>query len=126
MSGRRSLGSAAAHDVHNATQAHPSICGQAVLSKMNLTAMGHVDIELPHGDIKPIAEFFGIIAGTGERKTSADNRAAAGVVEYQNERDLEYRKEYFQYQNELQAYEKARTEILAEKFKDKTHERNDV
>jgi hypothetical protein len=106
------LGAAAARDLQRATQAHPSICGPAILSKMNLVTMGHVDIELPHGETRPISDYFLTIAESGERKTSADNRAAIGIVEHQNDQEPQYRREYFEYKNALEAYEKERNDIL--------------
>jgi hypothetical protein len=106
------LGSAAARDLQRATQAHSAICAQSILAAMNLVTMGHVNIQLPHGETKPISEYFVTIAESGERKTSADSRATAGVVEFQNEHADQYRIEYFEYENALQIWEKARAEIL--------------
>jgi hypothetical protein len=113
-------GGAAAVDLHRATQAHPVICGQSILATMNLAIMGHVDVEPPYRDHKPTSEYFATIAESGARKTSADNRATAGIVEHQNEGDEDYHREYFEYKNALDAYEKERNEILAWKPKDKS------
>jgi hypothetical protein len=111
-------GAAAAADLQRATQAHPSICGQSILATMNLVTMGHGDVQSPHGEIRPSAEYFLTIAESGARKTSADNRATAGVVEYQNEHDQEFRKQFFEYKNDLEAYNRERADILAWKPRD--------
>src|SRR5262249_49555900 len=92
-------GATAATDLQRATRAHPAICGQSVLATMNLAIMGHVDVEPPYRDHKPTSEYFATIAESGARKTSADQRATAGIIEYQNEHDDDYRQEYFEYKN---------------------------
>jgi hypothetical protein len=108
-------GAAAAYDVQRATRAPASICGQSVLAAMNLVEMGHVDIQLPHGEVKPISEYFATLAESGARKTSADNRATAGVVKHQDDGYEDHRKKYFEYENDLEAWGKARSLITARK-----------
>jgi hypothetical protein len=108
-------GAMAAHDVQRTTQAPASICGQSILATMNLAVMGHVDIQLPHGEVKPVSEYLATIAESGARKTSADNRATTGVVEHQDDGYEDYREKYFEYKNDLEAWEKARSLITARK-----------
>jgi hypothetical protein len=109
------LGAAAAGDVQRATRAPTAICGQSMLATMNLTVMGHVNIRLPHDEIKPVSEYFATLAESGARKTSADTRATAGVVAHQSAGYENHRKNYFEYENKLEAWEKARSLITARK-----------
>jgi hypothetical protein len=112
------LGEQAATKINEATRAPMEICAQSSLAGMTLAVMGHVDIELPTGQIKPSCEYLATIAESGERKTSADNRALEAVREFEQECDQHYQEDYCHYKNKLEAWDKQRSQILnsAKKF----------
>jgi hypothetical protein len=111
-------GAPAARDVRCATKAPAAICGQSVLATMNVAVMGYADIRLPHGEVRPTANYFVSIGETGIGKTSADNRATAGIVEHETAEGDNYRERHFEYLNDLEAWKTARSQITAAK-KDK-------
>lgn len=71
------------------TQAPVDIAANAILAVAALTAQSQVDVTLPTGDVKPVSLFLLTVAASGERKTSVDARATAGV----RQREAELRDE---------------------------------
>ena len=108
-------GAPAARDVQRATKAPAAICAQSTLATMNVSVMGHINIKLPHGEIKPTSEFFASIGETGIGKTAADNRATAGIIEHESVGYDAYRERYFEYVNDLEAWKTARSQVTAKK-----------
>jgi hypothetical protein len=111
-------GAPAARDVQRATKAPAAICGQSTLATMNVSVMGHINIKLPHGEVKPTSEFLASIGETGIGKTTADNRATAGIIEHESEGYDAYHEKYFEYVNDLEAWKTARNQITAKKQSD--------
>jgi Protein of unknown function (DUF3987) len=66
---------AAARAIHDRVQAPLATCGQSVLAAAALSTQGHVDVELPTGEAKPLSENFLTIAASGERKSACDHLA---------------------------------------------------
>jgi hypothetical protein len=69
--------------IHEHVQSPLAMCGQAVLAAATLVVQGHADVELPTGQIKPVSNFFLIIAASGERKTVTDQPALAPVRKHE-------------------------------------------
>jgi hypothetical protein len=115
------IGSAAARNIQAATQAAMAICAQSTLAVMNLCAMGHVDIELPTGECEPTSEFFATLAESGERKTSADERALAPVRQFENDHEDQYLEDKFAWKDAMDVHEKGRQEILGNNRKPNPH-----
>ena len=111
------FGASCARKIQEATGAPPPICAQSVLAAMVLGVTPHVDVELPTGEVKPTAEYLATIAATGERKSAADHRATAAFREYEAEQEEDYRDERFAWLNAVEAWDKARDEILKDKTK---------
>jgi hypothetical protein len=107
------LGVATARNVHEATQAPLEICAQSVLASMNLAVMGHIDIELPTGDTKPISEFFATIAESGERKTAADDRATTAVRNYEMDHEQEFETAKSVHEAAMKARAKQESQVLS-------------
>lgn len=101
------------HAVCERTQAPLPLCGQSVLATTALIVQGHGNVELPTGAVKPISEFFGTIAASGERKTSADDMVSEAIKEREAELDINYRADFALYQNRLAAYERQRHQVLS-------------
>ena len=113
-----SMLSGAAKAIREKIQAPMAICAQSVLAAATLAVQGHADIELPIGQRRPLSAFFMTIATTGERKTSCDTEALRPI--YQKEECLreKYQADYFQWQNQKEAWDRARGEILKKQKKD--------
>jgi uncharacterized protein DUF3987 len=102
-----------AEAVQAATQVPMAIASQSVLATANFCVQAHVNVELPTGDIKPVSEYFLTLAESGERKTAADERALQGVRAREQALAEVSREEWKLYKNDLEAYEKQRTQVLA-------------
>ena len=63
----------AARAIHARVQAPLAVCAQSVLAAATLAVQGHSDVELPTGQARPVSGYFLTVAGSGERKTSADH-----------------------------------------------------
>jgi hypothetical protein len=102
-----------AEAIHAATQAPVGIGAQSALASVNLVLMPHLNVELPTGEIKPIAEYFATVAESGERKTATDERALSGIRKYERMLSAKFRDDWQDYTNALEAYGKQRTQVLA-------------
>lgn len=74
----RALGpvmSDAASSIAYKVQVPVAIAAQAVLAAASLAAQAHADVRLPYGQVRPLSLYFVTIAGSGDRKTTADNEA---------------------------------------------------
>ncbi len=95
------------------TQAPPGICANSVLAAAALATQAHADVRLPGTERpRPITLYLLSIAGSGERKTTADREALIGVRN--RERDLrEIAKEADgAFRNATEAYDAARAEVV--------------
>ncbi|MFG1282271.1 YfjI family protein [Xanthobacter autotrophicus] len=52
-----------------------ALAAQAVLSSAALAAQAHADVQLPFGQCRPLSLYHITVAGSGDRKSSADNEA---------------------------------------------------
>jgi Protein of unknown function (DUF3987) len=65
----------AAAAIARKVQAPEPIAGQAVLAAASLVAQAHADVMMPFGQTRPLSLYMATIAGSGDRKSSADNEA---------------------------------------------------
>ena len=98
----------AARAIHARVQAPVAICGQSVLAAATLAVQGHGDVELPTGQARPVSGYFLTVAGSGERKTSADNEALRPIRKRERALREKYDAEALDYLNGKLAWEKAR------------------
>jgi Protein of unknown function (DUF3987) len=99
--------------VQERTQAPRPLSGQSVLATTALIVQGFGDVELPTGAVRPCSEYFGTIAATGERKTSAEDLVSAAIREREAELDVDYRAAFCQYESRLAAWERQRHQVLS-------------
>lgn len=66
--------------IANKVQVPECVAAQSVLAVAALAAQSHADVQLPFGQTRPLSEFFVTVAGSGDRKSSADSEAALPVV----------------------------------------------
>ncbi len=68
------LGSAAAA-IARKVQVPTSVAAQSVLAAAALAAQAHCDVRLPFGQRRPLSLYLVSVAGSGDRKSTADNEA---------------------------------------------------
>lgn len=94
----------AAQAIASVVQAPLAMCGQSVLAAATLAVQGYADIQMPHGQVKPISNFYLTLAVSGDRKTACDNLALKAVREFEEKSYAAYRVEEKHYQAELKAH----------------------
>lgn len=97
--------STVAEAIHDVVRAPKAICGQSVLAVATLTAQAHIDVEMPHGDVKPCSNLFLSIGLSGERKTGVDGKALWPVEKFEAQLREKYSEDVFSYQNEKTAWD---------------------
>ena len=73
----------AARSIHASTQAPLALCGASVLSAANYAAASVYDVELWNATRRPINLYIVSQGVSGERKSSADRLAMAGIEKWQ-------------------------------------------
>src|SRR5215213_8645462 len=106
---------AAARAIHEKIQAPIAICAQSVLAAATLASQGRADVQLPTGQARPISGYFITVAGSGERKTSADREALSPISRHEQNLREQYDVELPGYLNARDAWEKQRAQILGNK-----------
>ena len=91
----------AARAISEKCQCPPAIAAESVLGAASLTAQRLADVGLPFGQTRPLSLFFVTVAGSSDRKTSADNEALIPV----RTREKELRSEYEEKKNAHRARE---------------------
>ena len=92
-------------------QAPDAMCGQSVLATAALAVQGHANMVID-GRVHPLSLFALTIGETGERKTTVDRFALAPHQARERTLYEEYQQEQIDYQNDADAYKKARDEAL--------------
>lgn len=100
----------AAKAIQACTQVPAALAAQSVLAAATLAAQAHVDVKLPHGAVRPLVGLFLTVAGSGERKTSADNVALAEVHKVEEEWRAAHAVEVDTYKRDMVAYKEAMEE----------------
>lgn len=77
---------APARAIASKVQVPAAIAAQSVLAAASLAVQAHCDVQMPYGQTRPLSCFFVTVAGSGDRKTSADNEALWPV--YRHEKNL--------------------------------------
>lgn len=95
----------AARAIAEVVQCAPEIAAQSVLGAASLSTQAHADVVLPNGQTRPLSLFLLTVAESGERKSSADSRSLAAVVDVERELDEQYRREKAKHQLEKAAWD---------------------
>lgn len=104
------LGSAAAA-ISETTQVAEALAAQSVLGAAAMAAQPLANVQRD-GLTIPLSLFVLTVAESGDRKTAADRLALHSHYARQNDLQNSYRSEQRKYRDELDAYIKARTNIL--------------
>lgn len=102
----------AAEGIHAKVQAPMAICAQSVLAAAALAVQGHADVILPTGHRKPLSLFCVTVAGSGERKSAVDSEALWPVRKREMALREAYDPEVQSWQNDRDAWAKAREDAL--------------
>ena len=100
-----------ARKLREVVQAPDAICGQSVLGAGTLAVQGHADV-INDGRTHPIADYLLTVGESGERKSAVDRCALWPHRHWERSLHERYRGEELAYQNEAEAYRKARDEAL--------------
>jgi hypothetical protein len=73
----------AAAAISRIVQVPLAMAAQSVLAAASLAAQAHADVRLPYGQSRPLSLFFVTIAGSGDRKTTADREALRPIREHE-------------------------------------------
>lgn len=111
----------AARGIEDRVQAPAAICAQSILAAASLAVQGHADVELPTGHARPSSEFFVTIAASGERKSTCDNEALWPVRKFEEALRVKYDADLPSWQDDKEAWDKQRTQILNDKKKCPDH-----
>lgn len=76
---------AAIRSIEEQTDAPTALVASSVLSAISLAAQSAYDIQRNNGLISPLGLYFLCLAGSGDRKTSADNMALEPIRDFQNQ-----------------------------------------
>ena len=101
--------------IQDRVQAPLAICAQSVLGAATLAAQGRADIQLPIGQTRPLSLYFISVAGSGERKTSADKEALWPIARHEQNLREQYEAELPSYRNAQDAWDKQRAQIMGDK-----------
>ncbi|MEW6237080.1 MAG: DUF3987 domain-containing protein [Candidatus Omnitrophota bacterium] len=110
--------SPAAQAVQRYTQAPAAIVGNSILAAAALCVQPFVDV-LIRGDKRPSSLFFLTIGESGERKSTVDTLALFEHRRWQEERMREYKRARQEFDDERTIWEKARSEALSSKNKER-------
>ncbi len=112
--------SGAVKGIQDKTQAALPLCAQSVMASCALAAQLHNDVVLPTGQTRPTSVFAISVAGSGDRKSSADDIAIGPIVKREKKLREQYDKDAFTYATKKAAWDKAKDAILKRKDADRT------
>lgn len=98
--------------IHQLTQAPLSMCAQSVLAAVTIASQGQRDVELPGGGRKPLTAIFISIAESGERKSTVDRLAVAGIRRVEDQWRASWESHKPQYMNAKVAWDSARADAM--------------
>jgi hypothetical protein len=113
------IGAAAAAAAKH-VQAPLELCAQSSLANAALAVQGHINVVRPWTDrAEPVSLFLLSVAGTGDRKTTADNLLGGEVIsDFESEREADNYHARLAYENAKEGYDAARATAKAKAVKD--------
>ena len=114
----------AAQAIQYRVQCPDAIAALSVLAAASLAVQPHADVFLPtSGTASPLSLFVITVAGSGERKSTADRLALAPVTGHQTERFKQYKEEQKQHLSDMNKWTLRRDEIMRAKARVEDKER---
>jgi hypothetical protein len=105
--------SRAALAIANKVQVPKAIAAQSVLAAAALAAQAHADVLLPYGQTRPLSLYLVTVAGSGDRKSSADNEALRPVHKHEKALRAFYDEDMKSYRIEIAAWSAQKKKIEA-------------
>jgi len=105
----------AARAIMDKVQVPDGLAAQSVLSAAALSVQPFVDIKLPTTEVRPTCLFMTTVAGSGDRKSSADGFALQAVRAVEADLWRQYRATKQDHENELAAFKAAATKAKSAK-----------
>jgi hypothetical protein len=112
--------SEAAAAISRKVQVPEAIAAQSVLASASLAAQAHADVRLPYGQKRPLSLFFVTVAGSGDRKTTADNEALSPIRRREEALREEHRRAYAKWKVSHAVWAAEKRKIETEKKLDMT------
>ena len=104
--------SLAALAIHQKVKAPLALCCQSVLAVAALAAQSQANVRLPSGQDRPLSLFLVSVAGSGERKTSADIEALKSIDEQEKFLQEKYELDQDEYLIANEVWESAKKKIV--------------
>jgi hypothetical protein len=101
----------AARAIANMVQVPLAIAGSSVLATVSLIASAHGNVSLPSGLTRPISLYMMTVAESGDRKSTADQKAQNAFNRFEYEQMEGYEGALQIHEDELEAWSAARTKI---------------
>lgn len=117
----------AARAIASKVQVPGATAAQSVLGAAALAAQAHANVRLPFGQTRPLSLFLMTVAGSGDRKSSADNEALWPIRKREKALREIYDQELPAWTNRAYAYQGERKKIEGNKkltYEGKVHELN--
>lgn len=114
-----------AEAIATATEAPVAMCAASVLAAASLAAQGHRDATTLIGTT-PAGLFLLTVAGSGERKSTADRLAMQGAREFEKDLRINYQIQLDQWRDVHEVWKASRAKILADRKADSTSKRVDL
>jgi hypothetical protein len=108
----------AVRGTHDIVQAPLEICAQSALSHAALAVQAHANVVLPTGSARPLSLFLLSVAGSGDRKSSADNELGWALEKHERNLTDDLVQARSDYQNDKEAFEAARAAAKTKAGKD--------
>ena len=112
-----------AQAIANKCQVPEAMAAQSVLAVASLIGQPHANVILPFGQTRPISLYIITVAGSGDRKSTADNEALRGIIEHEGVLRTKYDADFQEFLASEAAYNAEKRRI--ETRKDKTFTRED-
>jgi len=103
----------AVEEMSGIIKAPKALCANSIIASTTLALQGHVDVVID-GRIYPASNFFISVGESGERKSAVDKVALKPHFDYQEELRIKYKEELKVYYRAVEAYERAKKEVLKE------------
>lgn len=109
--------------IHDIIQSPLAICGQSVMAAATLAIQPHANVKLPTGQERPLNNFYFTVAESGERKSSCDKEALSPIRLYEEDLRADYARDYGQWKNMHEIWERDRKRIVANNKLNKEEQR---
>ena len=105
------IAAAATRAIMQRVQVPDSLAAHSILSAVALAVQGHVVVQLPTQEVKPVSLFLTTVADSGDRKTASDKLACAAIDEHEADLSADYQREKLVFQSVHSAWKSVKDQI---------------